>query len=104
MPLVTAKIMGNGTQQLVITAPDTYLWGSMNLVAANQNDQASQLQIHITSDVAPNPVDCVEPGAVIPAKGRYELSCRLIQAGEKIYVTTEAGVSVRAEINLAIEP
>ena len=103
MPLVTGKIMGNATQQLAFTVPATFPWGSMNLVAANQNNQASAIQIHITTDQAPNAVDCVEPGASIPANGRYELSCRLVMAGEKIYVTAAAGVSVRIEVNMADE-
>lgn len=103
MPLVTGKVMGNASQQHVITVPDTFPWGSMNLVAANQNSVASAIQIDITTDLAPNAVDCIEPGASIPAKGRYELSCRLVQAGEKIYVTAAAGVSIRVEINMADE-
>jgi len=103
MPLVTGKIMGNATQQLAFTVPSVFPWGSMNLVAANQNNQASAIQIHITTDASPNAVDCIEPGASIPANGRYELSCRLVMAGEKIYVTAAAGVSVRIEVNMADE-
>ena len=45
MPLVTGKVMGNASQQHVITVPDTFPWGSMNLVAANQNSVASAIQI-----------------------------------------------------------
>lgn len=103
MPLVINKVMGNGSVQQVIEAPATHPWGSMNLVASNQNGTSAQIEIFITSAGGPSPVDSVEPGAAIPAKGRYELSCRLIQAGEKVFVNVPAGVSVRAEINLAIE-
>jgi hypothetical protein len=103
MPLVTGKVLGNGSQLLVVTVPDTHPWGSLNIVAANAGTQDAKLKIHITSDAQPNPVDCVEPGAMIPADGRYELSCRLVQAGEKVYVTAPADVAIRAEINLAIE-
>lgn len=103
MPLVISKVLGNGVKQLAITVPDTFPWGSMNLVAANQNPVAAAIEIHITTDTAPAAVDCVEPGAVIPSKGRYELSCRLVQAGEKVYVTVPENVAVRIEVNLADE-
>lgn len=103
MPLVTAKLAGTGSAQQVIEVPSTFPWGSMNLVAANNNDSASPIVISITSDSTPNEVDIVEPGASIPAKGRYELSCRLVQAGERIFVSVPAHVSVRVEINMADE-
>lgn len=103
MPLVIGKILGNGTQQLIVEAPVSHPWGSLNVVASNKGAQEAQIEIFITSDATPNAIDQVEPGAMIPVNGRYELSCRLTQQGEKVYVTVPAGVSVRAELNLAIE-
>lgn len=103
MPLNVSKIASNGAFQLLATAPNTHPWGSLNVVAANTTAGAIPFELYVTTDASPNPVDCIDPGAVIPAKGRYELSCRLIQAGEKVYIKAAAGVSVRAELNLAIE-
>lgn len=103
MPLIKNKLVGNGNAQTLLDIPGTVLWGSLNIVAANDNIASSSIVVHISDNAVPGNIDLVEPGAVIPGKGRYELSCRLVQGGEKVFVTAPAGVSIRAELNVAPE-
>ena len=71
---------------------------SLNIVASNPLATGAEFQMHIGTGASAGAGDLVEPGAIIPAKGRYELSCRLLQAGEKVWFTAPAGVVVRAEL------
>lgn len=103
MPILVNKVLGNGTETFVVEVPNTHPFASMNIVASNTNAAAQEINIKVSSDTAPDLADTIEPGALIPAKGRYELSCRLVAAGERIYVTAQPGVAVRVELNLAIE-
>ncbi len=103
MPLIKNKLVGNGAVQTLLDIPGSVLWGSLNIVAANKSGDSAPISVHISDNATPADIDLVEPGAVIPGNGRYELSCRLVQGGEKVFVTAPAGVSIRAELNVAPE-
>lgn len=103
MPIIVNKIVGTGVAQKAIELQPTMKWGSLNIVASNRGVSATPIKIYISSEETPNDIDIVEPGAFIPANGRYELSCRLIAPGEKVFVDAPADVTVRLEVNLAIE-
>ncbi len=108
MPLATNKLATNGSVQLLLEHPVTHPWGSLNIVASNVSGLGGapgpiKFKLYITDAANPTDVDLVDPGAIIPVDGRYELSCRLIRQGEKVFVEAPAGLSVRAELNLAIE-
>ena len=102
MPLLKNAVIGNDSFQEVLQISG-YPWGSLNVVASNTNENASKIEIRISSSLEHGLVNTVEPGALIPAGGRFEMSCRLVQQDERIFVKAPAGVVIRAEANLALE-
>ena len=102
MPMNKNALITTGSEQQIMEITG-FPWGSLNIVASNKTADTATLEVFITGAQVPSLVDTVEPGAHIPAGGRYELSCRLVQEGERIFVKAPAGVVVRAEVNLALE-
>lgn len=110
MPLIINKILCNGTTLQAAELPAGHNWATMNVVASNSNedlgganDGSTPIEIYVSESNTPTLVDMVEAGALIPAKGRFELACRLINPGEKVFVKSGTGVAVRVEINVSPE-
>lgn len=103
MSIVISKGMTNGQPQYMLTIPNTNPWGSMNILVSNTTQVERQIKLFVSDSGGTTDVDTIEPGAIVPAKGRYELSCRLVRAGEMVHVLGDPGMAVRIEVNLATE-
>ncbi len=91
------KLITNGAVQEAGTIPGT-TYSSVNIRIANPLAQQQVVKIWATTAATPGNIDLLEPGLVIPPNGgRFEQSCLIMSANEKIFVEAAAGLIVRIE-------
>ena len=92
------KILTTGAVQLAGEIPMSLTYASLNILVSNPKDTEATIELWIGDSDQPAAVDLIEPGAVVPAKGKLETFCRLVSPGEKVFVKTSvAGLVVRLE-------
>lgn len=92
------KILTTGAVQLAGEVPMNLTYASLNILVSNPKDTEVTVELWLSDSAQPAVVDMIEPGAVVPAKGKLETFCRLVSPGEKIFVKTSvAGLVVRLE-------
>lgn len=91
------KLVTNGSVQEVATIPGM-TYSSVNIRVANPLNVDKPVTIWATIQNSPSVVDLIEPGFILEANGgRFEQSCMIMTAGEKIFVQADAGLVVRVE-------
>lgn len=92
-----AKVVTDGTTQLVTTVPDVE-FAVVSITVINATAQEAELAIYATTGPTPSLVDTLEHSVFIPANGgRYVMSCSTMSPGEKIFVKSSPGLVVRIE-------
>ena len=96
------KKITTGAMLEIARVPNAITYAAINILISNPSSvatpEANGVEIFIAdAGSAPGNVDLIEPGAIIPAKGKLEWNCRLVSPGEVIYVRAPSGYVVRVE-------
>lgn len=89
-----SKVMTDGSTQLVGQVPGSK-FSTLSISVHNLNAVDQEVVLYLTTDATPKPVDTVEPGAILPAKGSARYEVEIASPGEKLFIKAPAGLAVR---------
>ena len=93
-----------GSIQEICIVPTTVDYASLNILVSNWGAAEAVVEVYVGSNATATRIDTVVPGDTIQSKGTGEWNCRLVSAGERIFVRAPADIVVRVEYSAEILP